>query len=184
MKRRSDTLIREANYADVLMLTTLSQRTFEQSYGQDMAASDLAAHLKTYLSLERIREALDEDTFLLAVIDQGTVGFVQYGNVDIPDEYLSVSAAKDDLEIRRLYVLAEFQNHGVGTRLMNAALIDSWAQVADHIYLDVWQDNYGAQRFYRRLGFQRVGERPFVLASGQPVGVDYIMMKCSASNSC
>jgi len=48
-----------------------------------------------------------------------------------------------------------------------------------NIYLDVWEHNHGAQRFYRRYGFEVVGARSFEVESGAPTSLDLVMVRCS-----
>ncbi|GHA10012.1 hypothetical protein GCM10007989_00150 [Devosia pacifica] len=48
---------------------------------------------------------------------------------------------------------------------------------AKAIYLDVWEDNLAAQRFYARFGFSPIGKREFRVASGKVTGSDLIMRR-------
>lgn len=118
---------------------------------------------------------LCEDVFLLARAGGETVGFVQFGDVYRGrDGYRPFGAQPGDKEVRRLYVLAAFQNCGVGSSLMDAALGDHAGKA---VFLDVWEDNAGARRFYERYGFRRVGTRAFRAASGDVTGVDLVMVR-------
>ena len=47
------------------------------------------------------------------------------------------------------------------------------------IVLDVWEHNPAAQRFYARYGFEVVGARAFVVASGAETSRDLIMVRRS-----
>ena len=60
---------------------------------------------------------------------------------------------------------------------MDAALNDPRLHGATNIYLDVWEHNHGAQRFYKRYGFEKVGERSFHVESGEETDVDFIMVR-------
>ena len=42
------------------------------------------------------------------------------------------------------------------------------------IFLDVWEHNPGARRFYERYGFVVVGDRSFAVASGAETSLDLI----------
>ena len=169
--------ISEANPDDSEFLSALAVRTYTEAFGHSMSASDLAAHIETNLSPERFREVLREDVFLLARVRGETVGFVQFGDAHIDDGDLDgLKVQPGDKEVRRLYVSAAFQNCGLGTSLMNAALNDPRIAGAT-VFLDVWEDNVGAQRLYERYGFERVGERAFRAASGEVMGVDFIMVR-------
>lgn len=166
----------EATPDDSDSLSALAVQTYTEAFGHSMSASDLAAHLKTNLSPRRFREMLHEDVFLLAHRADKLIGFVQFGDAHIDDRDLDGKIQPGDKEVRRLYVLAAFQNRGLGTRLMDAALNDPRI-AGTTVFLDVWEDNAGAQRFYTRYGFKRVGKRAFRAASGEVTGVDLIMVR-------
>lgn len=170
--------ISEATPDDSDLLSALAMQTYAEAFGHSLSASDLTVHLETHLSPERLREMLREDMFLLMCVADTTVGFIQFGDahVDSSDLTEPLEVEPDDTEIRRLYVLAEFQNRGLGTRLMDAALTDHRV-VGTITYLDVWEHNRAAQRFYERKGFEKVGGRAFRVASGEVVGVDFVMVR-------
>ncbi len=168
-------IIREARERDVPPLAAFARRTFKDAFAASMAPGDLKAHLDQHLSPQRLGEMIREDLFFLAEIRDRLVGFLQLGAARIAD-----APARGAMEIRRLYVLGHFQNEGIGSKLMRTTL-DHLASHGDpDIYLDVWAENEGAQRFYRRFGFETVGERPFHVASGAQTGVDLVMRRRSS----
>jgi ribosomal protein S18 acetylase RimI-like enzyme len=101
------------------------------------------------------------------------IGYVQFGQANAT----VLQSADGDQELRRLYVHADFQNKGIGTRLMDAALAHPQLRDAERIFLDVWEHNPGAQRFYACFGFKVVGQRPFVVESGAETSMDLIMAR-------
>jgi ribosomal protein S18 acetylase RimI-like enzyme len=60
---------------------------------------------------------------------------------------------------------------------MEAALAHPQLKEARSIYLDVWERNHEALRFYRRYGFDVVGAHRFEVASGAPTDLDLIMVR-------
>jgi ribosomal protein S18 acetylase RimI-like enzyme len=58
-----------------------------------------------------------------------------------------------------------------------AALSHPRMENAAGIYLDVWEHNQGAQRFYQRFGFQVIGSRAFEVESGAETSLDLIMVR-------
>ncbi len=113
---------------------------------------------------------LEQDTFLVAETDGRMIGYVQFGKCGFAE-----ANPEMDYEVRRLYVLAEFQNQGIGAQLMDAALNQPRMKNAPRIFLDVWEHNHGAQRFYERYGFQVIGAQRFEVASGEETSADLIM---------
>lgn len=70
-------------------------------------------------------------------------------------------ASADDGEVRRLYVRQGYRDWGLGSRLITLALEWLLAKNPRQLWLGVWSDNYGAQRFYERFGFSYAGEYGF-----------------------
>ncbi len=58
-----------------------------------------------------------------------------------------------------------------------AALDHPLLKDAAEVYLDVWEHNPGAQRFYRRYGFEVITTRRFEVASGAPTSLDLVMVR-------
>jgi ribosomal protein S18 acetylase RimI-like enzyme len=63
------------------------------------------------------------------------------------------------LYLARLYLRAEAQGRGIGAAVVRDLLSQARA-LGRGVELQVLKVNAGAQRFYGRLGFERVGERP------------------------
>lgn len=150
-----------------------------------MSAGDLRAHLEKNLAAKNFARMLEQDTILVVEIDGRMVGFVQFGKCD-PSTKLGTSFeqadSETDQELQRLYVLREFQNRKIGAQLMEAALNHPRMKNASRIFLDVWEHNLGAQRFYQRFGFQVIGERKFEVESGAETSADLIMVRSGAES--
>lgn len=64
-----------------------------------------------------------------------------------------------DGEISAIYVLREFQNQGIGTRLFRQMSLDLIRRGFNGAALWVLRDNLGARRFYERYSGQVIAER-------------------------
>ena len=157
-----DVQIRSAEPADLPQLRALAWTTYTDAYGHEMSSRAISKHLRTRLSLERLEEMLSQDVFLLAEAESVPVGFVQFGAArpEYRSDDRSVHSNGDDPEIRRLYVLAERQGLGLGGQLLTAALDHPRLLGSRRVFLTVWHTNLGAQRFYARSGFRRIGTFP------------------------
>ena len=71
--------------------------------------------------------------------------------------------APGDGEIQRLYILQGHQGGGRGTALLRTALEWLERDGPRTLWIGVWSENYGAQRFYARHGFEIVGEYSFMV---------------------
>jgi diamine N-acetyltransferase len=173
-----DILIRVAQSTDAGPLAELGRRTYADAFGPSFSPRDLAAHLERTLSPHEVARFIQDDVVLLATRHDRPIGFVQFGAArpcaDIP--------AQEALELRRLYVEAAFQNQGVGAELMRSALAHPRMRPGAPLYLEVWEHNSGAQRFYARFRFKVVGTRRFAVASGDSDGVELLMCRHAAND--
>jgi ribosomal protein S18 acetylase RimI-like enzyme len=154
--------IRRASEDDVPRLTELAVATYAESFGHSMSPEDLAAHVDLHLSAAAFRSNLSCDTVCVAADGDALLGYVQLGQGDM------------GLELKRLYVDSGRRNEGIGGALMQAAM-ESAKEV--DVFLDVWDQNLGARRFYARFGFVEVGQKEFVLPSGAATTPDIIMCR-------
>jgi diamine N-acetyltransferase len=63
--------------------------------------------------------------------------------------------------LKRLYVSSDVQNGGWGGTLFRTALDWLERDGPRTVWISVWSENFGAQRFYARHGFEKVGEYEF-----------------------
>lgn len=66
-------------------------------------------------------------------------------------------------KLERIYLLQEYYGLGLGQGLLARAIETSKAMGDQGMWLDVWQKNDRAIRFYEKEGFEMVGESSFVL---------------------
>jgi ribosomal protein S18 acetylase RimI-like enzyme len=168
-------IIRPACPADLPALTQLARTTWAHAFGHTLSPADCAAHLDAHLSPAALAHLLAEDVFLAAEDTGRLTGFVQFGAYP--------AGGENAAELRRLYVHRDYQNRGIGSALLAAALAHPVLARAERIFLDVWEENTGAARLYARFGFAIAGARPFEVASGSAAGADLIMVRANARNS-
>ena len=170
-----DVTIRKAQRTDIVPLSGLARTTYASAFGHSLNAADLAAYLDNNLSEACFQEFLEEDTILVAEHEGRLIGFIQIGVVwpETDDD----DFAPEDAELRRVYVLAEFQGQGIGRKLIDAAFAEPRFAAARDIYLDVWEDNPRAQKLYESYGFRAIGKRAFEVKSGAKTGFDVIMIR-------
>lgn len=164
-------IIRPVQADDIAALSSLASRTYAETFGASMSVEDLAAQLKATRSEDYFRNALREDTIIVAVIDRAIVGYVQLSDVRIPID----GAEPLDQELFGLYVRSDLQRRGIGRALMDAALAHDRFKRARNVWLDVWDENARAIALYTRYGFAPAGRRDFVV-DGRVVGSDLVMV--------
>lgn len=157
--------IKAAEASDIAEISELAKRTWSAAFGDALSPEDLALELEQTRSEEYFRAALERDTILLAELGAELVGYVQFGDVTIPE----VGVRAGDRGLHRVYVKAEVQGRGIGRELMNAALAHPRLRAGRRIYLAVWEENRKAIRLYESLGFRTVGTTRFTIGSGELV---------------
>lgn len=86
-----------------------------------------------------------------------------------------IRAEEWGIEVERIYVDATFQGRGIGSRLMEHAIVIAKAKYADRLWLGVWEHNTKAIQLYRRFGFETYGSHAFHL--GTDVQTDLLMQR-------
>jgi diamine N-acetyltransferase len=151
--------IRAAEEADLPDVSALARRTWADAFGSGVSAENLAAELETTRSEEYFRSGLARDTILVADVDGHLVGYVQFGDVTIPE----VEVQPGDQGLHRVYVETDLHGLGIGKELVNAALAHPRLAAARRIYLAVWEKNELARRLYESLGFRAAGTTRFTI---------------------
>jgi GNAT superfamily N-acetyltransferase len=152
--------IRRATVDDAATLSSLAARTFTETFGHLYPPEDLAFFLADAYPPEKQAVILghpDYAVWLLEEDDGTAVGHAAAGPCGLPH----ADVRPGDGELKRLYVLASHQNGGWGGRLFAEA--ERWLlrDGPRTLWVGVWSENAGAQRFYARHGFGKVGTYEF-----------------------
>lgn len=151
-------MIRPATLDDAHALVELSTQTFTETFGYLYPPEDLEHYLATTYTADAYATMLDDPYHAIWVLeeDDELIGYVLAGPCSLPHE----DVTPEDREIKRLYVKKGHQNSGDGQKLMQQAM--DW--IGDRTtWIGVWSENYGAQRFYERFGFSKIGEYKFIV---------------------
>lgn len=151
--------IRRATPDDADRLAVLARRSFTETFGHLYPAEDLARFLATSYTAQTQREALSDPRRAVWLLQDGDelLGHAYVGSCELPH----AEVAPGDGEIKRLYVLRLAHNGGWGSRLMQVAMDWLLREGPRALWVGVWSENLGAQRFYGRWGFSKVGEYEF-----------------------
>ena len=170
---KSQVLIRRATAEDASTLAVLGAATFTETFGHLYPPEDLQAFLVGSHSVDVWRRKLSDPQcgVWIAILDQSAVGFITVGVCKLPIQNREANAG----EIQQLYVLARHHNLKLGSRLMDLGLEWLDAQGKTPLYIGVWSENPGAQRFYGRYGFTKVGEYGFPV--GETVDREFILKR-------
>lgn len=172
-------VIRRADPADAAVLAELGARTFSDTFAHLYSPEDLAAFLAEAYSLERTQADLADRAKALWLVEAAgqAVGYALAGPCELPHDEVTPESG----ELKRFYLLKDWQGGGVGGRLF--AEVMSWLERNGprDIWIGVWSENLGAQRFYARHGFSKVGEYGFRV--GQVVDHEFILRRVAGIHS-
>ena len=155
----TEAVIRRAGDADAEALSALSAATFAATFAHLYPPEDLATFLEEAYAVERSRAQLRDPrtaTWLMEV-DGQAVGYAMAGSCALPHPEVTAACG----ELKRIYLLPDWQGGGRGSRLLARALEWLETETAGSLWIGVWSQNLGAQRLYERLGFAKVGEYQF-----------------------
>ena len=151
--------IRRATVEDAGTLSALAARTFSETFGHLYPQEDLQGFLAESYALERSQIVLAHPDYAIWLLEQDgvAIGHAAAGPCGLPH----ADARPQHGELKRLYLLKEHQSCGWGSRLFETALQWLERDGPRMLWIGVWSENFGAQRFYARYGFEKVGEYDF-----------------------
>ncbi|MDA0241038.1 MAG: GNAT family N-acetyltransferase [Proteobacteria bacterium] len=176
-----NTVITEAGPEDADALSKLGITTFVDKFGHLYRDDDLRHFLETAHSPAFYTEALmvPVNKFWRAIDGSGAlVGYAMAGKMTLPVD----DASDDTLELKRLYIAAPHQSAGLGARMMSAVFEWVESQGNPDLYLSVFSENEGAQRFYGRYGFRRVGSYEFLVGTHRDLEYILLLDRTSAAS--
>lgn len=166
-------LIRRAGSDDAATLAAIGARTFADTFGHLYPPADLEGFLAESYSAERTRADLADPAKAswLVEADGRAVGFALAGPCALPHPEVTPQCG----ELKRIYLLEPWQGGGLGARLFAETMAWLQSHGPRSVWIGVWSENHGAQRFYARHGFGKVGEYGFRV--GETVDREYILRR-------
>lgn len=157
--------VRAASIADADELAAIAAATFPLACPPSADPGDIAACIAENLSAERFAVYLgDPQRHVLAARQAGRI-----------IGYAMLIRGDADVELSKMYVLAEHHRRGAAAALMNAGLAWAAENGARSVWLGVNQHNERARSFYRKYGFAVTGTRTFRL--GASLEDDFVMAR-------
>lgn len=159
--------------ADAPMLAALGARLFRLAFASENTLEDMAAYLAAAFGpAQQHLELSDAATCTLIVeSNDSQIGYAQVRFGRTTARILPAQQA----EIARFYIDPDWHGRGVAAALMDACLESAREWGADAVWLGVWERNPRAIAFYRKYGFDRVGEQRFRL--GRDLQTDHVMAR-------
>ena len=145
--------LRVASPHDADLLARIAERMFRDAFAATNDPAQMDAYCRGHYSEEIQREELVDPEILVLFLEQD-------GEVVA---YSQLRLRAPESEIWRFYVDRSQHGRGLAQRLMEESLHALREAGASVVVLAVWEHNPRAIAFYRKCGFEVVGEQPFIL---------------------
>jgi ribosomal protein S18 acetylase RimI-like enzyme len=149
--------ITRATAADADLISRLSIITFEETFRGTCTDEDLQSFVDHAFSPSQVLKDLkdEEDFYFIAWYEGVAAGYVR-----LKEDYSDYPAIKKykALELKRIYVLQEYQSKKIGAALMDYALQLAAKKNYEVLWLGVWEHNDKALIFYKKWGFTDTGD--------------------------
>lgn len=146
---------------DEILLSLVGQASFLEAFAGVIEGSDVVQHCLRQHSVESYRHYLHDARTRIWIAEMAPggapVGYLVLTKPDLPVADLDPR----DLEVKRVYLLHRFQGTGLGGRLMREAARYAASAGTPRLLLGVYSKNDAAIGFYERLGYAKIGTRPF-----------------------
>lgn len=158
-------ILRRATIEDADMLGKLAATTFYDTFTGTCTVEDMDGFLADYFNPAQVQKELvnPNDYFYLALINDKAVGYVRF-----MEDYSAFDVMKQwkALELKRLYISKDFHGKGVAQALTDLVFQFAKDNSYEVVWLGVWEYNFRAQQFYKKMGFTDTGHKhPFPIGS-------------------
>ena len=168
-------LIRPALLSEARDLAVLGERLWRETYAGLIPEPNLALHLAgTFGPSQQAAELADPTCRTLVVDADETLAGYALLKAHAPEPARPGFHFVKPLEVARFYVDRSLHGTGTAQRLMRAVQDYAAATGHDGVWLQVWEQNPRAIRFYAKAGFMDGGEATFRV--GEQVDRDRLLV--------
>lgn len=157
------TSIVRADSKHAQLISQIAAVTFIESHGKSANLLDIQHYVAQKYGAVVIENELNEKQNIYSIIYyKGTP--VGYSKVIFNTSYED-GGGKQLAKLERLYILKEFYDLKLGSKLFQFNLDLAKVNSQHGIWLFVWKQNHRAINFYRKKGFLIVGSRDFPISA-------------------
>lgn len=156
-------MLRPATEADIPALAALGTDAFVDKFGHLYKPEDLAMFLGEYRTDAAFANQLADPGTRVALAEDEEGHLLGYCLVILGDGFDEHPEPRPERPaiLSQLYCAPAATGKGIGAALMDWALAEAKGWGADSFQLSVYSGNEGAQRFYRRYGFDKAADMDF-----------------------
>lgn len=166
-------IIRRATISDLNLISALGITTCYEAYFELDPSRDLAEYCVNFFSLEQITTELEDpnSTFLIAEFEGRAVGYLKLRE----GKKIDCLEGKRAIEVQRIYLLEKVKGKNIGTALVEKCLEIGKSKGYESLWLGVWEKNFRAQDFYRKIGMKNIGTTDF--SDGKNDFINFVFVK-------
>ena len=156
----SNVEIRLAKKEDAPFIAFLGRITFTETFGHFFRdKQDLLDYYNLTFSVEKIENGIEKpnNVFWIAFVNRLPVGYAKL-KLNSKSEFMK---SKNICQLQKIYVLKDFLSMRIGFELQNLLLKKSKELKFNKIWLSVLNSNERAINFYRKNGFEKIGNHDF-----------------------
>lgn len=167
---------REASSDDIPALVKLGRETSRRWFADVYTSEELSAFLERDFRDDVLAAHIrspELHTYLIHEWQNKPVGFarINWGKpIPMTDE--------TGAELQKIYYLDGHTGKGLGRELMAAVIEVVAGRGESNLWLDVLNNNPRAGSFYKKLGFDLIGDKPFATGRGE-IGLQVMRMRVS-----
>ena len=152
--------VRRADKGDAQFIALLGRVTFTETFGHLFRdPMDLIEYYNLTFSVQKIEAGMKKQNnmFWIAFVNRLPVGYAKL-KLHSSSEFIE---SEEVCQLQKIYVLEDFLSMGVGLELQDSLLKKANELGFKKIWLSVLDSNARAINFYKKSGFEKIGEHDF-----------------------
>jgi len=170
--------IKKCSLEQVETLRNLAIETYYETFSDTNSEALLQKYFQESLNIEKLSAQLQEPHsefyFIYSKADKQQMtpaGFLKLNIDDAQTDVMDSTA----LEVEKIYILKAFLSQGLGKQMMNFSIERAIQQDKKYLWLGVWESNFPALAFYKKMGFEQFGAHDFDM--GGDIQTDLMLKK-------
>lgn len=157
------TSIVKATIQDIELLTQIGKTSFLEAHGKSASEENINEYVNQKFNKQVFETELKDSNniFYIIYFNKKAVG---YSKIIFNTQHPNIPF-KNITKLERLYLLEEFHSLKLGLELFNYNLQESVKHKQVGMWLFVWTENHKAINFYKKAGFEIVGQHDFQISA-------------------
>lgn len=152
-------MIKRLNINHINALTAVSRTCFIETYPQLFSTEQFKSFFKNHFNQDVFQTQIQggHPIYFGYFIDNELIAYFTIEHRKVPE-----SNVNKTIYIDKLYIIKKTHRKGIGKKIIQFTIELAKKQHIEYIWLAVWSGNQSAQQFYKKLGFEKIGEQRFI----------------------